>query len=87
MTKKIIFLCWLILSLILTVVIAEYKGDEWEEAIREHYYHSFLTKESIPAEFKITVDSCGIPYVDYYKRNGITAGKHYNPTIVSNYAI
>ncbi|MBI4946958.1 MAG: hypothetical protein HY840_11235 [Bacteroidetes bacterium] len=87
MTKKIIFFDWLILSVILTVIIAEYKGNEWEETIRKGYYNSVLTKDSIPAEFKISIDSCGIPYVNYYKRNGITIGKQYNPTIISNYAL
>ncbi|MBL0146021.1 MAG: hypothetical protein IPP48_09850 [Chitinophagaceae bacterium] len=74
-----------LLSLALSAIICQYKGDAWEEKIRSAYYST--TKDSVPVYIKTIVDENGVPYVYYAMYNNITAGKQYNPTIVSNYAI
>jgi heparosan-N-sulfate-glucuronate 5-epimerase len=70
---------------VITVIICNLKGDAWEEPVRISLYK--LSNDSVPAYSKETVDEYGVPYVDYYSLNGVTAGKQYNPTIVCNYAI
>ncbi len=81
--KKSLFICGLILSFLFAIVIVERKGDAWEEVIRKCYYNSFLINDSIPGEYKVAVDSKGIPYVNYYE---IKNSEQYNPTIVSSFA-
>lgn len=75
----------MISSLIASAIICHYKGDDWEQYARRLLYK--LKGGSIPAYHREHVDSLGVPYVVYDELNGVRAGKQYNPTIVSNYAL
>jgi len=75
----------LLLPLVAVILICEYKGDRWEQIARKALYS--LRGDSIPAYSAEHTDVSGVPYVDYYPLNGITAGKQYNATIVCNYAL
>ena len=75
----------IILSLVTASLICQYKGDVWEENVRQVLYK--LTNDSIPNYAKTIVDEKGIPYIRYEEIHGIHAGDEYNPTIVSNFAI
>ena len=74
-----------LLSLALAALVGQYKGDEWEEKLRQTLYS--LKNDSIPNYAKIITDEKGIPFVKYAQQNGIDAGNVYNATIVCNYAI
>lgn len=74
-----------LLAAITTVVVTEYRGDAWEQPLREVLFS--LHHDSIPEYSTDVIDSVGVPYVIYHPLNGITAGKQYNPTIVANYAL
>jgi hypothetical protein len=80
---KVILLIFI--SFVVAAIICNYKGDVWEETVRNALYK--ITNDSIPNYNKEIVDDKGIPYVYYREQNGITAGNQYNATIVSNYAI
>lgn len=80
--KKIILI---VIAAATAAFICQYKGDAWEEALRQALYK--LGNDSIPNYAKTFVDDKGIPYVRYEKINGIHPGDEYNPTIVSSYAI
>lgn len=82
--KKIVFIICTI-AVISTVIIGNYKGDEWEENVREVLYQ--LKNDSVPSYATEFTDSNGIPFVYYAPENGISAGTKYNPTIVANYAL
>jgi hypothetical protein len=73
------------ISLLLSASICHYKGDRWEEVVRDGLYK--IKNDSVPDFAKETVDAKGIPFVYYKEQNGIAAGKQYNATIVSNYAL
>ncbi len=73
------------MSLALAAIVCQYKGDAWEEKVRQAVYS--LKNDSIPNYAKIIVDEKGIPYVHYVAYNDIKAGDQYNATIVANYAI
>ena len=75
----------ILLSLALAAIVCQYKGDVWEEKLRQTLYA--LKNDSIPNYAKIIVDEKGIPYVHYVAYNEIKAGDQYNATIVGNYAI
>jgi hypothetical protein len=75
----------IIMSFLIVAVICNYKGDSWEELVRNTLYK--ISNDSIPNYSKEIVDKKGIPYVYYREQNGITAGNQYNATIVCNYAI
>lgn len=83
--KRLKILFPLLLSLILAIVICNYRGDVWEQEVRTTLYK--VTGDSIADYAKENVDEQGVPYVFYAEQNGITAGKQYNATIVCNYAI
>jgi hypothetical protein len=68
-----------------SAVFCEFKGDSWEEHVRTALYK--ITNDAVPVYSTEHTDEKGIPYVEYYELNGITAGKQYNPTIICNYAI
>lgn len=72
-------------AVIITVLLANWRGDKLETAMRNTLYS--LANDSVPEYSREFTDSNGIPYVDYRELNGITAGKQYNPTIVCNYAL
>jgi hypothetical protein len=74
-----------IVAVAASAVLCEFKGDAWEENVRMALYN--ITNDSVPVYSAEYTDEKGIPYVDYYQLNGITAGKQYNPTIICNYAI
>lgn len=74
-----------VISLSAAAFICQFRGDEWEEKLRQGLYR--LTNDSIPNYAKTLVDEKGIPYVHYADYKGINAGNQYNPTIVGNYAI
>ena len=73
------------ISLATAAFICQFKGDDWEERLRQTLYR--LTNDSIPDYAKTLVDEKGIPYVHYANYKTINPGNQYNPTIVSNYAI
>lgn len=75
----------IIISIATAALICQYKGDVWEENLRQALYR--LSNDSIPNYAKTIVDDKGIPYIRYKEVNGIHPGDEYNPTIVSNYAI
>lgn len=85
MKKALKIIAVVILSLILSALLCQYKGDRWEEKVRTVLYK--VKNDSIPDYAKETVDEKGIPFVYYREQNGITAGNQYNPTIISNYAL
>lgn len=72
------------LSLSTAAVITEFKGDVWEEKVRNTLYT--VINDSIPNYARLISDEKGIPYVHYAVLNGIYAGDQYNPTIVCSYA-
>lgn len=74
-----------VISLTWAAVICQFRGDDWEEKLRQSLYR--LTNDSIPNYAKTLVDEKGIPYVHYAGNREINPGNQYNPTIVSNYAI
>lgn len=82
--KKIKILIFIV-SVIATVVICRFKGEVWEENVREVLYK--LKNDTVPSYNTEIVDSIGVPYVFYSPQNNISAGKHYNPTVVANYAL
>jgi hypothetical protein len=75
----------LLISFALAAFICNYKGDVWEEIVRNALYK--ISNDSIPNYNKEIVDDKGVPYVYYREQNGVTAGNQYNATIVCNYAI
>jgi hypothetical protein len=75
----------LLISFALAAIICNYKGDVWEEIVRNTLYK--ISNDSIPNYNKEIVDDKGVPYVYYREQNGVTAGNQYNATIVCNYAI
>jgi hypothetical protein len=75
----------LIISLIISVLVINYRGDKWEHVVRSSLYG--IINDSVPLYSTEYVDENGIPFVDYKTLNGITPGKQYNPTIVCNYAL
>lgn len=77
------FLVFLI-SVSISIIVLNFKGDEWENKIRNAFYH--LTKDSITNYALEKVDERGVPYVYYAKQNGVNASTQYNPTIITNYA-
>ena len=72
------------LALLLAAWLCEYIGDTQEDRVRNAFY--YITGDSIKSYNKITVDSSGIPYVDYFTENGVTPGRQYNATIVATHA-
>ena len=76
-----IFLC----AFIISSFIANIKGDNWEQVVRNRLYS--VTGDSIPDFAVEDVDAQGVPFVFYPQQNGVVAGKQYNATIVANYAI
>jgi hypothetical protein len=80
---KLILLIFI--SFAAAAIICNYKGDAWEETVRNGLYK--ISNDSVPNYNKEIVDDKGIPYVYYREQNGITAGNQYNATIVCNYAI
>lgn len=83
MQKKILITA--LVAFALAIVWSNYKGDVWEESVRNTLYQ--LRNDSVPNFAVEQVDEKGIPWVYYPEQNGITAGKQYNATIVCNYAI
>jgi hypothetical protein len=75
----------MVLSAIVATIICQYRGDEWEEQVRNGMYA--LRGDSVPNYAKEWVDEKGIPYVYYARQNGIEPGNQYNPTIIANYAL
>lgn len=73
------------LSLLIAAIVCNYKGDEWENSVRNGLY--FVKHDSIPDFAAEYLDAQGVPFVYYPEQNGITAGKQYNATIVCNYAL
>jgi len=79
------YLIVVLIAFAATISITNYKGDVWEEAVRQFLYA--VRNDSVPDFAVEHVDSVGVPWVYYPEQNGITAGKQYNATIVCNYAI
>lgn len=75
----------IIISIALAALIGQFKGDAWEEKLRQVLYK--ITDDSIPNYAQTLVDNHGIPYVKYAAANGVEAADEYNPTIVCNYAL
>jgi hypothetical protein len=74
-----------ITAFVAAAIICNVKGDEWEQLVRSSLYT--IKQDSIPDYAKETTDERGVPFVYYPEQNGITAGKQYNATIVTNYAL
>ncbi len=85
MKKSILNSILLLLALLIAAIVCQYKGDAWEENVRQTLYR--IKNDSIPNYAKIIVDEKGIPYVQYVAYNEIEAGEKYNATIIANYAI
>ena len=72
-------------SFIFSALVCHYKGDKWEEEVRNILYQ--IKRDSVPSFATEMIDEKGIPHVYYAPQNGISAGTQYNATIVANYAI
>lgn len=73
------------LSLFITIIIGNYKGDAEEEKVRNILYK--LKGDSIPSSATEYTNAKGVPYVHYIAENGVAATTQYNATIVANYAL
>lgn len=80
-----VYLMLVVLSLLLAAIISQYKGDSWEEHVRDGMYR--LMNDSVPNYSVEQFDSLGIPFVYYPTQNGITPGVQYNATLVCNAAL
>ena len=74
-----------LLSMVVSVLICEWKGSTWERKVRFTFYDIFL--DSFPDYAPNICDPNGVPRTFYPEQNGITPGWQYNGTIVANYAI
>ena len=84
-SRSILLTGSIVVSFIITFMVSNKKGDEWEEYIRKGLYA--LAADSIPDYDVDFIDSLGLPYTFYPTQNGIRPGYHYNATIVCNYAL
>lgn len=76
----------LLAALLLTVAWCEWRGNEWEEALRVFTYHSILG-QPVPSTFHVYADSLGVPYTEFETLEGINPGTKYIPTSIAIYAV
>ncbi len=84
--RKSVVLILAVVSVLLALLIAERKGDEWEETVRSLFYKTAYHSLP-PASGIIMADTLGIPYVCYAANGSVASQQRYNPTIVAMYAI
>lgn len=82
--NKRLFIIVSLLSLLISVTILNFKGDNWEIKIRNTFYQ--LVQDSIINYTVEKIDERGVPFVFYAEQNGVKSSTQYNATIIANYA-
>lgn len=80
------FFCIAIIAFIVAFALCEYKGDVWENTVRNIYYETLLNKP-VPATYSVNTDSEGVPFIIYKPTTNSKADTQYLPTTTGIFAL